>query len=122
MGEELLSRRDLGDLPESQGAFDEWRRGYNGERPHEALEDRPPSSRYRPSPEPFPEELPPLVYPAQDPVRKVDAFGKVSFRGEPVALRRTEDPDRYLIYFGSHRVRELNLPQEKPSERSPRQE
>lgn len=127
LGEELLSRRALGDLPESQRAFDEWRRSYNEERPHEALEDQPPSSRYRPSPEPFPEELPPLVYPDGDPTRKVDAFGKISwkgeavrvgraFQGERVALRRTEDPGRYLIYYGSHRVGEWSSQREEQSE------
>ena len=125
LGEELLSRRALGDLPECQRAFDGWRRCYNEERPHEALEDRPPARSYRPSPLPFPEVLPPLIYPPGDRVRKVDAFGKLSlkgeivrvgraFGGEPVAVRPTEEPGRYRIYYGSHLVRELELRGETP--------
>jgi transposase InsO family protein len=120
LGEELLSRRSFGGLSDCQSALDHWRGSYNEERPHEALEDRPPASRYHPSPEPFPEELPPLRYREGDLIRKVDASGKISlrgrayrvgrgFRGEPVALRPTGDPARIGVYYGEHRVGELRV-------------
>ncbi len=47
-----------------QRAFDEWRRVFNRERPHEALGQRPPASVYEPSPRPFPERTPELEYPS----------------------------------------------------------
>ena len=40
------------DLAEVQRAFDRWREVYNFERPHEALGQDVPASRYRPSPAP----------------------------------------------------------------------
>ena len=39
-------------LPAQQRAFDRFRRLYNEERPHEALAQQPPATRYAPSPRP----------------------------------------------------------------------
>jgi transposase InsO family protein len=54
---------------------------YNPLRPHEALGDAPPLSRWRPSPRARPAELPAAQYPAGAEVRKVAGGGDVSWRG-----------------------------------------
>lgn len=47
-----------------QRRFDVFRRHYNAERPHEALAQRTPASLYTPSPRPYPERLPEMIYPS----------------------------------------------------------
>jgi transposase InsO family protein len=46
-----------------QRAFNRFRHLYNEERPHQFLDGRPPASLYRPSPRPYPRQLPPVEYP-----------------------------------------------------------
>ena len=117
---ELLSRHSADSLDQWQVAFDHWQRIYNCERPHEALGLNPPASRYVPSPRPFPERLPPILYEPGDIVRKVEGSGRISFRGHryragkafrehPVALRPTEDDGDFDIYFCSQKVAQFSL-------------
>jgi transposase InsO family protein len=119
---ELLDRNQYASLAAAQAAFDPWRERYNLIRPHEALALEPPSSRYAPSIRAFPEVLPPIEYGSQDQVRKVQAKGEISFRGqeylvsrglvgEPVALRATEGEEgSWAVYYCEQRVREIVLP------------
>jgi transposase InsO family protein len=59
-----------------------WRTAvYNTARPHEALGDRPPLTRWRPSPRPRPATLPEVLYPAGAVLRKVMNRGDVSWHG-----------------------------------------
>ncbi|GAB4574707.1 MAG: hypothetical protein Kow0077_22630 [Anaerolineae bacterium] len=121
LSEELLSRQNFPDLAAYQTAFDHWRFLYNTQRPHEALDLQPPASRYQPSPRPFPEVLPPLVYPADAVLRKVDAAGKISFRnqpfrigrafaGEQVALAPDPQVDGLMsVFLGQFPIGSLNL-------------
>ncbi|MFL5577905.1 MAG: IS481 family transposase [Gemmatimonadaceae bacterium] len=60
-----------------QRAFDRWRASFNGERPHEALGQRPPAACYARSPRPYPARLAPLEYPAHCEVRRVSRNGGV---------------------------------------------
>ena len=83
---ELLAHHVLSDLPACQLAFDTWRELYNLERPHEALGLQPPIVRFQPSDRPFPETLPPLLYPSDAFVRKVNVTGRISFRNRPVRI------------------------------------
>jgi hypothetical protein len=53
---------------------------YNHERPHEALDQAVPATRYQPSPRPWPRRLPPLEYPGHAAIRRVDQNGYVSWR------------------------------------------
>ncbi|HEY9461580.1 MAG TPA: leucine zipper domain-containing protein [Vicinamibacterales bacterium] len=53
---------------------------YNHERPHEALDQAVPATRYQPSPRPFPRRLPSLEYPGHAQIRRVDQNGYVSWR------------------------------------------
>jgi transposase InsO family protein len=108
--------RDLADV---QAAFDRWRVLYNEERPHEALDNRPPSHRYRPSSRMMPAQLPPIDYGAGATVRKVQDKGRINFRGkehlisrafigEPVALFETGD-GCWDVYYCDERVARIDL-------------
>jgi hypothetical protein len=57
---------------------------YNEERPHEALGDQPPVTRYAPSRRSLPSRVPPLAYPAHMEVRRVSSVGTVSWDGAPL--------------------------------------
>jgi transposase InsO family protein len=113
-------REPLADLADGQRRFDAWRRVYNWERPHEALADDVPASRYVPSERPYPETLLAIEYPPGDEVRRVQAKGFThlhgrtvrlpkAFRGQPVAFRPTEDDGRYDVYFATMRIAEVDL-------------
>jgi putative transposase len=54
---------------------------YNDERPHDALGGVPPSTRYQPSRRAYPEQLPPLAYPAAWEVRRVSTSGTIKWGG-----------------------------------------
>lgn len=101
---ELLRHFNFTSLAHCQCEFDRFRDRYNLERPHDALALDTPASRYRPSPIPFPETLPPIEYPAGLEVRKVQSGGRLSYRGRefhvslalrglPVALRPVPEAD-----------------------------
>jgi len=83
---ELLQVLRIPDLRTGQAAFDVWRRKYNEERPHDALDLAVPASRYRPSPVCFPEVLPLPEYYATDAVRRVSHDGAVRFRGRRLKM------------------------------------
>jgi transposase InsO family protein len=119
---EVLRPGGFADLAHCQTALDAWRPVYNHERPHQALGDVPPASRYRPSPRPLPATLPPIVYAPDDLVRQVHGAGQVmvhgrtvyiseALRGEPVALRPTASDGGFEVYYCRHRLRTLDLTQ-----------
>lgn len=64
-----------------QKHFDRFVQHYNYERPHEALEQKTPASCYVPSPRPFPEKLPEMVYQSHIESQRVDCSGIVNMRG-----------------------------------------
>ena len=93
-----------------QRAFQIFRHEYNHERPHEALADETPASRYAPSPRAYPRQLPPPEYPAHFRVERVYPNGVISVRetqwyltnclaGELIGLEEVDD-DRWTVYFG----------------------
>jgi transposase InsO family protein len=69
---------------QQQRRFDRMRREFNGERPHEALGQRPPATVYVPSPRPYPARLEDPWYDATHQVRRVHAAGQIKWRGESV--------------------------------------
>jgi len=119
--QDLIDRHPMTDGAHTQALFDHYRMDYNLDRPHEALGQQPPVTRYRPSPRPFPDPLPPLVYPATDQVRQVDVAGKISFRnrswrvgrafrGYPVGLRPDPSQDGvWLVFFADYHVSNLDF-------------
>lgn len=115
----------LPDLAEAQRRFDLWRRIYNEERPHEALDDAVPASRYRSSERSYPEQLPPIEYAAGEHVRRVQDHGRVEFRtrrlrvpqaftGFTVALRPLDEEDCWGVYFTTICIARYNLATGEP--------
>jgi transposase InsO family protein len=117
---EVLRHNHFADLAEAQSGFDHWRNIYNLERPHEALGQHPPASRYSASPRTFPEQLPPIEYAPDHWVRKVGKNGKISFQGKvirvskafygyPLGLRPTLEDGVWDVYFCQHKVNQIDL-------------
>ena len=120
---ELLAWRDFGSLEAAQLGFDDWRQVYNHQRPHQAIGDQPPASRYRVAePRAFPERLPALHYPAGLALRRVQEDGRIvyahrgvflsqAFARQTVALRPTEQDGIFDILFARFVVARLDLTQ-----------
>ena len=70
---EVFDFHRFASLDQAQQAFDHWREVYNFERPHEALGQHPPASRYRPSHRSMPERLPQVQYDSGETVRTVSS-------------------------------------------------
>lgn len=80
-------RRDSRD--QFQADLDHWRtRVYNTIRPHEALGDRPPVSRFSHSLKPRPTQLPPVEYPTEGLIRKVSTSGDVRWNRHRILAGR----------------------------------
>lgn len=83
---EVLQVRPFTDLADCQRSFDAWRRVYNEQRPHEALNLAAPATRYQPSSRSFPEVMPQPDYHADDKVRRVGGHGYLQWRGQKLPL------------------------------------
>jgi putative transposase len=97
-----------------QVKFDQFRKIFNDERPHEALEECTPASVYQASPRPMPSKLPPLEYPDRYEVRYVSANGGIRWNnqwvnvsttciGEYVGLEEIDD-GVWNLYYGALRL------------------
>lgn len=75
--------------PAQQRRFDAFRARYNDERPHEALHDATPASRWSPSPRPYPARRLAPAYPAALECRRITPGGIFSWKGRPVFLSET---------------------------------
>ena len=117
---EVINRRGYGSLAQCQSAFDQWREVYNCVRPHQALDQQPPISRYRPSGRSLPRVLLPVEYLPGDAVRKVDAKGYICYanrrffvgeglRAELVGVRPTAEDGVSEVYFCRHKVTQIDL-------------
>lgn len=118
--DEVIKQNSFSNLEESQITFDDWWHVYNYIRPHEALQLLTPSTRYMPSPRPFPATLPPVTYDADDIIRKVDMVGKIYFHGrtfrissafryQPVALRPNDFDGTFNVFFCTQKVAQISL-------------
>jgi putative transposase len=97
-----------------QQRFDAFRHEYNQERPHEALQQKPPSQFFRVSQRPYPARLRQLEYPSPWQVRRVCSGGKFrhagqlpfvshALVGEYIGLEPLDD--RYSrIWFGGYQL------------------
>lgn len=68
---------------------DRWRHAYNHLRPHESLGDRPPISRWQPSPRRRPDTLPAVEYDVGAVLRKVSQVGDIHYRRARIRLARS---------------------------------
>jgi len=101
-----------------QRAFNRFRRVYNEERPHEALDLQPPASLYRPSDRRMPQRLEPMSYPESYQTRRVNLHGQVRWRGAYYFVSETlrgqtvgldfDDGGFWNIYFGPALLAELD--------------
>lgn len=117
---ELLSRYTFFDLQNAQEGFDWWRKIYNEERPHEAINHKRPFDRYHTSKRNYPEILPVIEYENDMAIRKVQKDGIIFFKGKeyrvgkgffgnPVGLKETESDGIYDVYFCKQRVVKIDL-------------
>jgi transposase InsO family protein len=106
------ARRDL--LSHFEADLERWRPIYNATRPHEALGDEPPSSRWRPSGRRRPDSLPAVEYPPGAEVRVVGQAGDIRWHrsrvlvGQGLAGQRVRVVDagpQVEVYYAAHRVR-----------------
>jgi transposase InsO family protein len=117
---EVFAQRSFPDLPAAQAAFDAFRSCYNHERPHEALADTVPALRYHASARAFPDQLPEIVYGAEDVVCTVTEHGSIQWRrrrvfvsrglvGQPVAVRPTAEDGVWAIVYCRRQVATIDL-------------
>jgi transposase InsO family protein len=122
---EVFAFQRFQDMAAVQRALDRWRDIYNLERPHEALGQEVPASRYRPSARAMPERLPKLEYDNHEIVRSVSTTkAYVSFKGrlwkvpqafcgERLAIRPLNTDGRYGVFFAAHQIATINLTEDK---------
>lgn len=101
-----------------QARFDDFRREYNEERPHEALSQATPSSHYQNSTRPYPERIAPPEYPGHYERRKFNNVGGFKFQrrdffvaqplaGETLGLVEIEENVWSLRYY-DHELGRIN--------------
>ncbi len=122
---EVFALRHFRDLAELQRALDLWRTVYNLDRPHQALDQDVPASRYRPSIRTMPNRLPTVEYDDREIVRRVGSTkAYISFKGrlwkvpealcgEQLAIRPRQACGHYSVCFGAHEVATIDLTQSK---------
>src|SRR5260221_10941777 len=104
------TRPPAGDLRAQQRRFNDFQSLYNEQRPHEALGQQTPASRYASSDRAYPRTLPPLEYPSHFECRRVSRNGGLRWNrnwvnvshtlgGEYVGLEEI-DQDLWTVYFG----------------------
>jgi transposase InsO family protein len=111
------ARRDT--LVHFTADLDAWRiEVYNPLRPHEALGDVPPLTRWRPSARRRPAQLPAVEYPAGSVLRKVSTVGDVRWRRYRILagrglvgeyVRVEEGTNEVALYYATTEIRRLRL-------------
>ncbi len=108
------TRPPRGNLRAQQAKFNMFRKEFNEERPHEALGQETPASRYRRSPRTLPRKLPPIEYPGHFEIRLVSKNCGIRWKthrvcvthtlaGEYVGLEEVGD-GVWDVYFGPVRL------------------
>ena len=110
-------------FPHAQALFDEYRRFYNHERPHHALDLGTPAQRYRESTRKMPQRIDEWEYPPGVIVARVKASGYLTlsgqgyflseaFGGKPVGLMDSGDKDgTFFVLYRGFCVAKLNVEQ-----------
>ena len=117
--QEVLQGRQFGSLRRSQECFDAWREVYNHDRPHEALGDSVPSSRYQVSDREFRGKLSAYEYSDRFETRRANRAGQIKFNGglyrlsevfidERVGLLPSEEDGVWDIFFCRFVIGRLN--------------
>jgi transposase InsO family protein len=123
---EVFAFERFRNLPAVQCALNRWRTIYNLDRPHEALDQDVPASRYRPSTRAMPDRLPQVEYDDHEIVRSVSTtkayvsfkgrLWKVpqAFRGERLAIRPLTTDGRHGVFFAAHQISTIDLTNQQP--------
>lgn len=93
-----------------QRVFNTFQHTYNELRPHEALDDETPASRWAPSARPYPERIAPPTYPAHFELRRVSNAGTFrlhcgqkflsqALNGETIGLEEVNDGLWSILYY-----------------------
>jgi transposase InsO family protein len=101
-------------LRQQQNRFDAFRREYNEERPHQALEMNTPGSLYTKSPRAYPKRVRSPEYGTDRVVRTVGDCGRIHWSGErifisktlhqePIGMEATED-GIWRLWFGAYQI------------------
>lgn len=117
---EALSGPPFADLGAAELAFMRWRRVYNHERPHQALDLAVPASRYQASRRDYAETSARFDYAPGDIVRRVQQGGRVSlfgrtirlpkaFRGKSVAFRQTDIDGVFHAVFRAQFIAAIDI-------------
>jgi transposase InsO family protein len=111
--EEALHPR-VANISAQQRVFDEFRRVYNDERPHEAIDMRSPAELYVPSLRPLPHHVPRHAYPLDHLLRTVSSAGSIRWRTRRVPISRAlaghelglveVSPGVWNVYFAELRL------------------
>ncbi|MEA3207628.1 MAG: hypothetical protein QOE70_685 [Chthoniobacter sp.] len=106
------------DRAREQRRAERWRKQYNERRPHAALGQRCPATRYAPSPRVYPGSLPPLRYALDYSVRWVRPKGEIKWGGRLRYIGRAFARERvglralgegvWAVYLGSLLIGELH--------------
>lgn len=102
-----------------QRCFDRFKKSYNEDRPHEALDGDVPSEHLKRSGRPYPSRIPAVEYPYHFEVRKVHPNGQIKLHnqvvflsevlvGEYVGLEEVDD-DVWSIYFSNFELGRWSL-------------
>lgn len=105
-----LPRPPAANLNLQQRMFNAFRHTYNHLRPHEALADETPASRWKPSARPYPSSIPVPSYPAHFEQRRVSNAGcfrlhsgqqflSQALNGETIGLERIDDALWNIVYY-----------------------
>jgi transposase InsO family protein len=127
--DEVIKFHQFKNLKQTQELFDDWKKIYNYERPHEGIGLLCPYQRYKPSSRSYTKQLPKVEYDAGDVVRKVQANGTINYsnvvyfvgehlRGEYIALRPTSKDGVVSIYFVKTKIGTLDLTTKSKRQRS----
>ena len=106
-----------------QRRFQRFRADFNTQRPHEALGQNTPDSRYQPSSRPYPRRIEDPVYDADHAVRRVRSNGQIKWRGEhiflsealigePVGIAQTQTGD-WIVRFADTPIALIDPKQNK---------
>jgi len=116
---EVIARESFADLRAVQQRFDTWLEVYNCQRPHQALGDEPPASRFREALRGFPARLAPIAYDARFQVRRVHGgrisiggrtrFVSFAFEGDPVGLLPGARDGAFEVWYCRWRVGSIDL-------------
>jgi len=97
---------------EQQRRFDAFRKHFNEERPHEALEQRPPAKVWSPSARSMPGKVEDPWYDADHQVRRVRTNGEIKWRGQHLFIGEAlagevvgiaeRDEGHFIVRFSHH--------------------